>query len=144
MSKQGQIGAWEIDLKAQTLYWSDEVRAIHEVPQSYSPDIATAINHYKEGYHRDKINALFESAISSGKSWNIELIIVTYTGQERWVKSIGQSEFENGQCIRVFGSFQSIDAHKRLELESEKTNRYNKSLAMLTVATKCKAVMWQR
>ena len=134
MSKQGQIGAWEIDLKAQTLYWSDEVRAIHEVPQSYSPDIATAINHYKEGYHRDKINALFESAISSGKSWNIELIIVTYTGQERWVKSIGQSEFENGQCIRVFGSFQSIDAHKRLELESEKANRYNKSLAMLTVA----------
>ncbi|MEI8618957.1 hypothetical protein P4S63_23305 [Pseudoalteromonas sp. B193] len=34
----------------------------------------------------------------------------------------------------MFGSFQSIDAHKRLELESEKANRYNKNLAALTIA----------
>ncbi|XQF91379.1 hypothetical protein ACOBV8_20700 (plasmid) [Pseudoalteromonas espejiana] len=56
----------------------------------------------------------------------LELIILTNKGNERWVKSLGQPEFKDGKCVRVFGSFQSIDAHKRLELESEKANAYNK------------------
>jgi PAS domain S-box-containing protein len=138
MSKQGQIGAWEIDLETQTLFWSDEVRVIHEVPSDFEPDIVTAINFYKLGEHRDKISALFENAMKTGESWHVELIIVTHQGKERWVKSIGQVEFKDGQCIRVFGSFQSIDVHKRLELESEKVNRFNKNLADLTVASEVK------
>ena len=134
MSKQGRIGAWEIDLEAQTLYWSDEVKVIHELPVDHEPDLATAIDFYKSGEHRDKISQLFEKAVSLGESWSIELIILTHKGAERWVKSMGQAEFKNGKCIRVFGSFQNIDAHKRLELESEKANRYNKNLAQLTIA----------
>ncbi|GAA77892.1 PAS domain-containing protein [Pseudoalteromonas sp. BSi20495] len=134
MSKQGQIGAWEIDLKAHTLYWSDEVKVIHGVPDEYEPDLATAIDFYKLGEHRDKISKLFENAVTLGESWSVELIILTHQGKERWVKSMGQAEFKNGECIRIFGSFQSIDAHKRLEIESEKANRYNKNLAQLTIA----------
>ncbi|XQF94383.1 PAS domain-containing protein (plasmid) [Pseudoalteromonas espejiana] len=134
MSKQGQIGAWEIDLEAQTMFWSDEVKVIHEVPQDYQPDLATAIDFYKPGIHRDTINTLFECAVTIGESWSVELIILTNKGNERWVKSMGQPEFKDGKCVRVFGSFQSIDAHKRLELESEKANAYNKNLASLTVS----------
>ena len=134
MSKQGQIGAWEMDLDAHTLYWSDEVKVIHEVPEGFEPRIDTAIDFYKPGIHRDTISTLFECAVTLGESWSVELIILTYSGQERWVKSMGQAELKDGKCVRVFGSFQSIDAHKRLELESEKANRYNKNLAALTVA----------
>ncbi|MEL0646010.1 PAS domain-containing protein [Pseudoalteromonas agarivorans] len=134
MSKQGQIGAWEMDLEAHTLYWSDEVKVIHEVPEDFEPNIDTAIEFYKPGVHQDTISTLFECAVTLGESWSVELIILTHTGQERWVKSMGQAEFKDNKCVRVFGSFQSIDAHKRLELESEKANRYNKNLATLTVA----------
>ncbi|MEG3758423.1 PAS domain-containing protein [Pseudoalteromonas carrageenovora] len=134
MSKQGQIGAWEMDLEAHTLYWSDEVKVIHDVPEDFEPNIDTAIEFYKPGVHQDTINTLFECAVTLGESWSVELIILTHTGQERWVKSMGQAEFKDDKCVRVFGSFQSIDAHKRLELESEKANRYNKNLASLTVA----------
>lgn len=134
MSKQGQIGAWEVDLEAQTLYWSEEVKVIHEVPNDYEPDFNTAIKFYKPGLHRNKILELFANAQKTGDSWSVELVILTHLGNERWVKSTGQTEFENGKCVRVFGSFQSIDTHKRLELESEKANRYNKNLALLTIA----------
>ncbi|GAA61419.1 hypothetical protein P20652_3296 [Pseudoalteromonas sp. BSi20652] len=134
MSKQGRIGAWEINLKAQTLYWSDEVKVIHELPADYKPDLTTAINFYKAGEHREKISQLFNKALTLGESWSVELIILTNKGEERWVKSMGQAEFKNGECVRVYGSFQNIDAHKRLELESEKSNRYNKNLAQLTIA----------
>lgn len=134
MSKQGQIGAWEIDLETNTLYWSDVVKAIHEVPNDYEPDLNTAINFYKEGEHRERITEIFGNAVTSGGTWSTELIIITAKGKERWVKSLGEAQFKQGKCIRVFGSFQSIDTRKRLELESEKANQYNKSLASLTVS----------
>ncbi|MEH6397318.1 PAS domain-containing protein, partial [Pseudoalteromonas sp.] len=134
MSKQGQIGAWEVDLETNTMYWSDEVKAIHEVAEDYQPVISQALDFYKEGYHRDRISQLFKDAIITGNSWEIELIIVTALGNECWVKSIGQAEYKNGRCIRVYGSFQNIDTHKHLELESKKANQYNKNLASLTVS----------
>ena len=134
MSKQGQIGAWEVDLEAQTMYWSDEVKAIHEVADDYQPVIGQALDFYKQGEHRDKISELFEDAVLNGNSWEIELILVTALGNERWVKSIGQVEFKNERCVRVYGSFQNIDTYKHLELESKKANQYNKNLASLTVS----------
>jgi PAS domain S-box-containing protein len=134
MSKQGQIGAWEIDFELNTLYWSDVVKEIHEVPQNYEPDLTTAIDFYKAGENREKITTLFENAVSNGGSWNTELIIITYFGKECWVKSMGETQFKNGKCVRVFGSFQSIDTRKRLEIEKEKANRYNENLASLTVS----------
>lgn len=134
MSKQGQIGAWEVDLEKNTIYWSEEVRVIHEVDVDFEPVLDQALNFYKEGEHREAISGLFERAVSHGEDWDVELIIITKTGKERWVRSIGQSEFKDQQCIRVYGSFQNIDTYKRLELESIKTNRYNKNLASLTVS----------
>ncbi|MGB6142468.1 MAG: PAS domain-containing protein, partial [Pseudoalteromonas rhizosphaerae] len=139
MSKQGQIGAWEVDLEAQTMYWSDEVKAIHEVADDYQPVIGQALDFYKQGEHRDKISELFEDAVLNGNSWEIELILVTALGNERWVKSIGQVEFKNERCVRVYGSFQNIDTYKYLELESKKANQYNKNLASLTVSPEVQA-----
>lgn len=134
MSKQGQIGAWEVDLEANTIYWSEEVKAIHEVSDDFEPVITQALDFYKEGEHRDKISELFENAVIRGDSWDVELIIITQTGKERWVKSIGQVELKDERCVRVYGSFQNIDTYKRLELESEKTNQYNTNLASITVS----------
>jgi len=82
MSQQGRIGAWEVDLVEQVLYWDEMTRVIHEVPDDFEPDIATAIDFYKEGESREKIKHAVESAIGAGKPWNIELQIVTYKGRE--------------------------------------------------------------
>ena len=35
---------------------------------------------------------------------------------EKWVRAIGESEFVNGKCVRIYGSFQDIDIRKRAEL----------------------------
>ena len=134
MSKQGQIGAWEIDLETNAMYWSDEVKAIHEVTEDYQPEVATAIDFYQQGEHRERIKQLFSKAVNDGSSWEVESIIVTALGNNCWVKSIGQAEFKEGRCIRVYGSFQNIDTYKHLELESKKANQYNKNLASLTVS----------
>ncbi len=120
MSRQGRIGAWELDLIHNKLYWSDVTKEIHEVGPDYEPQLETAINFYKDEKDRDLIRARVERCIQEHKPWSEALLIVTARGREVWVNATGNGEFENGNCVRLFGSFQDIDAqvHANQELES--------------------------
>lgn len=102
------IGTWEIDFIQNTLYWSEQTRRIHQVDRNYTPDINTAIDFYKEGKSRDLINNAVELAVTKGEKWHLELEIVTAKQQTIWVSTFGEAEFDNGQCVRLFGTFQDI------------------------------------
>ena len=117
MSRQGNIGAWEVDLVNEKIYWSSMTKAIHEVDADYEPTLEAGINFYQEGWSRDTITRLVNEAINEGKSWAEELILVTAKGNEIWVYATGQGEFKNGKCQRLYGSFQDIDERKRSEQE---------------------------
>ena len=114
--KVAKIGSWEVDLIKNKLFWSDQTKAIHEVPMDYVPDLEKGINFYKSGYHRERITELVSHSIETGDAWDEELIIVTANGNEKWVRAIGQAEFVNGKCSRLFGVFQDIH-HTKLEME---------------------------
>jgi PAS domain S-box-containing protein len=110
-----RIGSWEIDLIKGTVYWSNITREIHETGDDYVPDIPTGIHFYKEGHGRDLIAQKVKEAVELGKSWDVELQIITARKTERWIRSIGETEFVNGKCVRVYGSFQDIDQRKKAE-----------------------------
>lgn len=118
MSSQARIGAWEVDLVKNTIYWSPMTKIIHGVPENFEPNLEGAINFYKEGYSRNRIGELVNAAIESGRPWCEELQLVTADGKEIWVTARGQAEFEGETCVRLFGSFQDIDkrvkSHKEL------------------------------
>lgn len=117
-----KIGYWEVDLASQSLYWSDMTKVIHEANIDYEPKIATALNLYKEGESRDLITLSFHSITTKGTPFDHELQITTLQGNDRWVQSIGQAEFKDGACVRIYGTFQDITAKKesRLALIQEK------------------------
>ncbi|MEP7236577.1 MAG: PAS domain S-box protein [Ferruginibacter sp.] len=110
-----RIGSWEVDLEKGTVYWTDITRDIHEVEVDYIPNLETGINFYKQGKGRDLIKQKVNEAIEAGKPWDVELQIITAKNNERWIRSIGQTEFKHGKCIRIFGSFQDIDMRKKAE-----------------------------
>ncbi len=119
-----RIGGWEYDLVANTLYWTDVTKEIHEVGKDYIPNLEEGINFYKPGEDRVKIAALVGDAIREGKPYDTELKILTAKGRELWVRAKGEAEFVNGQCVRLFGTFQDIDEKKKVELElKEVSNR---------------------
>lgn len=120
MEKLATIGWWEVDLIANTIYWSLQTRAIHEVPADFEPDLNKAIEFYKEGEDREKISNAVFNGIYHGESWDLEVRIVTYHGDEKWVAALGTAEMVNGQCVRMFGAFQDIDERKRAKLDVEK------------------------
>ena len=115
-NRVARIGGWEVDLIANQVQWTDITREIHEVASDFIPDIATAINFYKEGESRETIQALVADAIESGKAYNVELQIITAKGNELWVRAIGQAEFEGSKAVRLYGTFQDIDLEKKYRL----------------------------
>jgi PAS domain S-box-containing protein len=110
-----RIGGWEVDLIKRTVYWTDITKEIHETASNYMPDLETGINFYKEGKGRDLVIQKVKEAIEFGKPWDLELQIVTAKNNERWIRTIGETEFVNGKCIRIYGSFQDIDQRKKGE-----------------------------
>ena len=115
-----RIGSWEFDLLENKLYWSKQTKAIHEVPVDYSPNLETAIEFYKEGESRDAIQQVVQEASEHGKDWNIEIQLITAKGNPVWVSTYGEAEFENGECVRLIGTFQDVTKEVLLREELKK------------------------
>jgi len=117
MSNQAaRIGTWELDWATQKPSWSQVTREIHGVPGYFELTLANALAFYPEGAHRDRITALVTKAVETGEGYDTELQIQTYSGELRWVRSIGAAEFNGGQCTRLYGTFQDIEERKQREL----------------------------
>ncbi|WP_192350239.1 PAS domain S-box protein [Algoriphagus sp. Y33] len=121
--KVARVGGWNLDLKTQKLTWTSVTKLIHEVPEDFEPNMSIGISFYKEGESKSKIASLLEKSMLTGEGWDVELQLVTYEGNELWVRAIGKAEFEDGKCIRIFGTIQDIDASKQAQLELDKTRK---------------------
>lgn len=124
-NKIAHVGGWEFDVNKDKLVWSEVTREIHEVAPDFKPSLEKGINFYEQGKNRTKITQAITKAIETGESWNLELQIVTAKGNERWVRALGNADFKNGKCRRLYGTIQDIDVQKRAQIE---TNRSRKLL----------------
>lgn len=137
---EASIGFWEVDLIENTVYWSDTTKRIHGVSQDYVPDVESGINFYKEGKSRDTITRVFNEVIEKQETQTVELIIVSASGEDRWIKSILIPKVFNGKCIAVYGTFQDIHERKvaeervRQSEESFRTSFENSAIGMAIIS----------
>lgn len=110
-----RVGAWEVDLLKNEIYWSPVTKQLHEVPQDYIPNLTTAIAFFKEGENRNQIITAFVGAVERGESYNLELEMITARGQGLWIRVLGNAEYVNGNIVRVYGIFQDITKTKEAE-----------------------------
>lgn len=113
-SKMAKVGGWELDLNTMTPYWSAETYRIHEVDASVQPNLHNAIEYYTPEV-RPIISEAVKNAIEEGQTYDLELPIITAKGRPIWIRTIGQPEFQDGKCTRLFGSFQDITERKQAE-----------------------------
>lgn len=107
-----RIGGWQLTLRNMKMTWTEITREIHEVGPAFEPDMETAIAFYKEGANRNTMREAMEKCIAYGRPYDLELLIVTAAGNERWVRATGEAEFKNGSCVRLFGTFQDVHGRK--------------------------------
>jgi len=114
-----KIGGWEFDIVNETLYWSNEVHRLHKTdPNSFLPSLDTAINFYRADF-RQTVSLNLEECIKTGESFDFEAIIVTAEKKELWVRAYGNSEFIDGKCKRLYGSFHNIHEQKLAAIKLE-------------------------
>jgi len=127
-----RVGGWEFDVVKNTLYWSSVTKEIHGVGPDYEPSLASGLDFYEDADARERRDKALHLAITEGKPWNEERQMITAKGERIWVRSIGNAEFENGVCKRLYGTFQDINDSKLNELalkESLETQeRLNKKM----------------
>jgi PAS domain S-box-containing protein len=120
-----KLGHWNLDMQTMTLSWSLETYRIHEVDPSVKPDLESAINFYAPEA-RPIITDAVNRGIKDGSPWDLELPFITAKGKRLWVRAQGKAEFKDGNCVRLFGTFQDITERKELELQLQKSNeRFN-------------------
>ncbi|MEM9339206.1 MAG: PAS domain S-box protein [Bacteroidota bacterium] len=122
-NKAAHIGYWEVDMERNTMFWSDVTHSIHEVADDYVPTLSKAIRFYPKGKDRDKILQSFFNAIRNGKSYDVELQILTAKGNKKWVRTIGIPKEKDKPSAIICGLFQDIDekakAKQALEFQEE-------------------------
>lgn len=96
---------------------------------NYSVDDLLGMAHAK---YKPKVRQLLENLIANDHKEELELEIETLHGEYKWVKVIGQSDFANGQCIRIFGSLQDITEAKLAELDLSNKTKYLAALAQIS------------
>lgn len=133
-NQMARIGSWELDLSTKKIYWTDVTREIHETGPEYEPVLEEGINFYKEGESRNKITEAVNNAIKDGTPYDLELKIVTAKGNERWVRAIGEPEFADGECKRIYGSFQDIHDLKMAEENLKVKSRHIEAISKLNSA----------
>lgn len=119
-TKLSRIGAWEVDVKRNTVYWSPMTRMIHEVADDFVPSIEDGVDFYREDI-REEVRSILFNAIQKGETFDFERPLITAKGNECWVRAIGEVEIFDGEVIRVFGSFQDINERKIAQLRLQNT-----------------------
>ena len=119
IAQLAKVGGWSLDLITNELYWTDGIKHIHEVDLDYVPDVETAISFYKP-----EAQAVIREAVAlgmkTGKSWDVELPLVTAKGNEIWIRSQGSPITKDGKVVRLAGATQDITRYKIAEEKIKK------------------------
>ncbi|WP_296577921.1 EAL domain-containing protein [Phreatobacter sp.] len=122
MSELACIGEWVLDLQKNSVYWSRQVRRIHEVDEGYIPTFEAAVAFYPV-HVRQRLTSGLESCIATKGSWECELPFLTAKGNDRWVRVYATAIEEKGSVTKLIGAFQDITDIVRSRSDLEISSR---------------------
>ena len=128
-SRVARVGGWEVRLPDNQLTWTSITREIFEVEKDYQPTLEEAINFYNVGPNRKAIEEHAYRGIATGQGWDVELEVTTAKGNPAWVRAIGETEFRDGKCVRLYGTLQDVTIRKISENDLLKTSELLEKLS---------------
>lgn len=113
-TEAADVGLWDVDLSAGTLFWPRRVQAMFGI----ACDRAVSMDDFVKGLHpddRERVTAAFNTATDPERRAVYEVeyrAIGLDDGVERWVAAKGRGVFDaSGRCRRVIGT--AIDITRR-------------------------------
>lgn len=107
-----RMGGWIYRVGNNTIYWSEQMSVIHEVPVDYVPTLEEAVDFYPPEY-RDEVRQHVERCLVEGTPFDFELEIITGKGRRIPVRAVAEAiRDESGAIISMQGAFQDISERK--------------------------------
>lgn len=103
----GRIGGWEYTVGESGPKWSDELFRIHGLPEPRPISLDQAL----QFYHPASLKVLdlaFDRCLKSGEPFDLVLRLTDATGEDRWVRAIGEPESDELPPERLVGTLQDI------------------------------------
>ncbi|GLB52618.1 histidine kinase [Neptunitalea chrysea] len=96
------MGSWDIDLVNETIYWSKETYAIHELSQDVKLTLEEAFSFF-EGDQLEILQEHFQIALVSNERYDLFVELTTAKKNKKWVRVVGIPVFEGKECVRIYG-----------------------------------------
>ena len=124
-----RIGAWSVEHPSGRVTWNTEMRALFEVADDDTPaSVEKGIETFSRPEYRDRLIEAFQKCARDGTSFDVEAEIETAKGSRRWLRRLGEAEFDTeGRLRRIVGTAQDITE----DIESRK---HEQELARKAVA----------
>lgn len=117
MNSIASIGGWQLDVKTRKFRITKQAKIIHDIDIKTEPSLDQIMLLYTEGPNRDLLIELVNNTILSGKPWTGDFMIQTAKQIERWMRIQTEAEFNEGVCIKVFGTVQDVTELKKTQVE---------------------------
>ena len=117
-TEAAEIGLWDVDLVADTMYWPARVKAMFGI----AADRPVTLDDYYQGVHPDDAEAVLAAFATAADPAKRSIYDVEYrtVGREdgaiRWVAAKGRGVFDgDGVCVRLIGTAIDITERKASE-----------------------------
>ncbi|WP_100630096.1 PAS domain S-box protein [Algoriphagus formosus] len=121
MEKQSTIGAWEVNLEENKIFWTQNTYRIYGLDNRHELSLDFVKSFYpKESY--DQMERDFEECINSGKPYENNYRFLSNDHQNKWVKVIGNPIKVEGKTIKIIGSIQDITEDMKVKNMLERNN----------------------
>lgn len=109
-----RIGTWRLDVPSHQLSWSEQVYAIHGLPDGPVPPLGTVMEFYP-GEAKAKLFETIRQSIENHQSFDLETDFISAYRQRKRVRNIGEPQFENGKLTSIIGVCQDVTDKFQLE-----------------------------
>lgn len=122
VGKLAKVGGWEYNTKSGVVSWTEMTRKLHEAKKGFSPTLNDVFGFFHGEKSVQSIQRIIEDTAKTGVPSEVECQIKTQRGKLIWVQFICNAEFDNGECVRLFGSYQDITEKKLVQLALQERN----------------------
>lgn len=114
--ENAKLGNWELDLVNNKIILSKPVLAIYGLPEDTVLPIYAGISYYRKDF-RPILEQAFSDLIVNEKKYDLEAVLVSESGSEKWIRVIGYPIKKNGVIVAVRGLMMDIDEKKKAQLQ---------------------------
>lgn len=131
------VGGWSVDVTTGEVEFTEQSCRILGLEPGSRPSIEDALARYVPESKTELEGLLNRGRDGQTDPWELDARLVTAQGKERWVRIVGEPEFEGGNLARVNGALQEITERYRAARDLEES----RELLQVTLASIADAVI---